>query len=202
MIRRIAALAAAGALAVAGVAWATQAAGAYTGRTSQHDGSISLTVKGGKVVRVSFVAGTGHGSGCTEAAAPLPKFPVTFKTHWAISKHGTFTGSASPRDREVFTLTGRVTGAKITGSFTDQIPLGQLTSHPDTCRSGKVTFTAVRASRASDARARSVSPKPGYWLGDSGAYTLTFKVAARGASVTSLSTDFRRPRRRRPLCSR
>jgi hypothetical protein len=146
MIRRIAALAAMGALAVAGVASATLAAGVYTGRTSQHDGSISLTVKGGRVVRVSFVAGNGHGSGCTEAAAPLPKFPVTFKSHWAISTRGTFSGSASPRDQEVFKVTGRVTGVRITGSFTDQIPLGQLTSHPDTCRSGKVTFSAVRAS--------------------------------------------------------
>ncbi len=168
MMRRIGALASVCALAVAGVAPAAQGQ-TYTGRTSQRDGSISLTVKGGKVVHVSFVAGNGHGSGCTEAAAPLPKFPVTFKPRWTISKHGTFSGTVSPRDQEVFKITGRVTGSKITGSFTDQIPLGQLTSHPVTCRSGKVTFTAVRPTHAADTWARSARPKPGYWLGYSGA---------------------------------
>jgi hypothetical protein len=146
MIRRIGALIATGTLAVAGVAWAAQA-GTYTGRTSQHNGSIGLTVKKGKVVHVTFVDGTGRGSGCRSVAAAQPQFPVSFKAHMSIAKNGTFSGTVSPRDQEVFKLSGRVSGARITGSFTDQIPLGQLTSTPKTCRSGKVSYTVTRAKR-------------------------------------------------------
>jgi hypothetical protein len=46
-----------------GVAWAASA-GTYSGKTSQKQGSIALTVKGGVVTRVKFVDGTGVGSGC------------------------------------------------------------------------------------------------------------------------------------------
>jgi hypothetical protein len=59
MIRRIGAMAAAGALAFAGVAWAATA-GTYTGSTSQHKGLISLKVSGGKVVTRPFVAQYAH----------------------------------------------------------------------------------------------------------------------------------------------
>lgn len=61
-----------------------------------------------------------------------------------IAKIGTFSGTASPRDEEVVKLTGRVSGKRITGSFTDAIPIGQLTSHPLTCFSGRVKYTATR----------------------------------------------------------
>ncbi len=40
------------------------------------------------------------------------------------------------------------------------------------------------------AQARPVRPKPGYYLGFSGAYSLSFKVSARGTTVTGLTTDF------------
>jgi hypothetical protein len=143
MIRTIGALVGAGALALAGVASAA-AAGTYSGKTSQHDGTISLKVKTGKVVHVTFVDGTGKGSGCGSFAAPQPQFPVSFKTHMAIAKNGSFSGTASPRDQEVFKLAGRVSGSKITGSFTDKIPIGQLTSKGFTCSSGKVKYTASR----------------------------------------------------------
>jgi hypothetical protein len=143
MIRRIGAMAAAGALAFAGVAWAATA-GTYAGRTSQHNGSISLKVSGGKVVHVTFVAGNGRGSGCGSAAAAQPQFPVSFKSHLKIARNGTFSGTASPRDQEVFKISGHVGAKRVTGSFTDRIPLGQLTSAPHSCSSGKVTFTATR----------------------------------------------------------
>jgi len=143
MIRKISALAAAGALTLAGVASAA-VAGTYSGKTSQHDGTISIKVSDGKVVHVTFVAGNGKGSGCSSFAAPDPQFPVSFKADMPITKNGTFRGTASPRDEEVFKLTGRVSGKRITGSFTDAIPIGQLTSHPLTCSSGKVKYTATR----------------------------------------------------------
>jgi hypothetical protein len=145
MVRRIGALAAACALAVTGVAWAAQA-GTYSGSTSQHGGSITLKISKGKIVHVTFADGTGHGSGCSQYGTPQPQFPVSFKTHMAIAKSGKFSGTASPRDQEVFTLSGRVSAGKITGSFTDKIPIGQLTSHPFTCSSATVRYTAKRAS--------------------------------------------------------
>ena len=144
MIRRSAVVAAVGALALAGVAWAAQA-GTYTGQTSQHNGTISLKVNGGKVVHVMFADGTGRGAGCGMFGAAQPQFPVSYKTHLAIAKDGRFSGTASPRDQEVFKLSGRVSGKRITGSFTDVIPIGQLTSTPRKCSSGKVTYTATRA---------------------------------------------------------
>ena len=116
--------------------------------TSQHSGTISLKVSGGKVVHVAFVDGTGHGSGCSQFAAAQPQFPVSFKSHMAIAKNGQFSGTASPRDQEVFKISGRVSGNKITGSFTDKIPIGQLTSKPFNCSSGTVRYTAKRASHA------------------------------------------------------
>jgi hypothetical protein len=143
MIRRISALATAGALALVGVASAAQA-GTYSGKTSQRNGSISFKVSGGKIVHVKFADGTGMGSGCSSFGTPDPQFPVSFKAHMPIAKNGAFSGTASPRDQEVFKVTGRVSGNRITGSFTDRIPIGQLTSHPFTCSSGKVKYTATR----------------------------------------------------------
>jgi hypothetical protein len=143
MIRRISALATAGALALVGVASAAQA-GSYSGKTSQHNGSISLKVSDRKIVQVKFADGTGMGSGCSSFGAPDPQFPVSFKSHMPIAENGTFSGTASPRDQEEFKITGRVSGNRITGSFTDRIPIGQLTSHPFTCSSGKVKYTATR----------------------------------------------------------
>lgn len=147
MVRRIGAVAAACALALAGVASAA-GAGTYTGSTSQHSGTISLKVSGGKVVHVAFVDGTGHGSGCSQFAAAQPQFPVSFKSHMAIARNGKFSGTAAPRDQEVFKISGRVSGSKITGSFTDKIPIGQLTSKPFSCSSGTVRYTAKRAAHA------------------------------------------------------
>jgi hypothetical protein len=143
MIRRIGALVGAGALALAGVASAATT-GTYSGKTSQHNGTISLKIKNGSVVHVAFVDGTGKGSGCSSFATPQPQFPVSFKAHMPIAKNGTFSGTASPRDQEVFKLTGHVSGSKITGSFTDKVPIGQLTSKGFTCSSGKVKYTATR----------------------------------------------------------
>lgn len=145
MIRRIGALVGVGVLVLvlAGVASAAQA-GTYSGKTSQHNGTISLKVKNGNVVHVTFVDGAGMGSGCSSFAAPQPQFPVSFKAPLRIAKNGTFSGTASPRDQEVFKIVGRVSGKRITGSFTDAVPIGQLTSKPQTCSSGKVKYTATR----------------------------------------------------------
>ena len=48
----------------------------------------------------------------------------------------------SPRQGESFKISGRFTGKTVSGSFTDTIPIGQLTGHGFKCSSGKVTFTA------------------------------------------------------------
>jgi hypothetical protein len=147
MVRRIGAVAAACALATAGVAYATEA-GTYSGNTSQHNGTISLKVSKGKIVHVTFVDGTGHGSGCSQFGEAQPQFPISFKARLAIAKNGKFSGTASPRDQEVFKISGRVSANKITGSFTDRIPIGQLTSKPASCSSGTVRYTAKRTSHA------------------------------------------------------
>ncbi len=149
MIRRIAGLAAVGALVgvvavvgVVGVAAAAQG-GTYSGKTSQHKGTISLKVSGGKVTKVTFVDGTGVGSGCSQFGAVSPQFPVSFRSHFTINAHGKFTGTGSPRSQELFKLTGTFSGKTVTGSFTDSIPIGQLTGNGFTCSSGKVTFKAT-----------------------------------------------------------
>ncbi len=143
MMRRLAGLVVVGTLGLAGVAWAAQA-GTYSGKTSQHKGTITLKVSGGKIANVSFVDGTGIGAGCAAAGAGVvsPQFPVSFRSHMAISRHGTFSGSASPRSEEAFKITGRFSGKSVTGSFTDSIPFGQESGNGFTCSSGKVTFTA------------------------------------------------------------
>ena len=143
MVARIGAAVAAGVLVTAGVAWAAQA-GTYKGTTSQRNGAITLKVSGGKVVHVTFADGTGRGSGCGQFAAVLPQYPVSFRTHMAIAGNGRFSGSAAPRDLEVFKISGRVSGRRISGSFTDKIPIGQDTSTPKWCTSGTVTYTASR----------------------------------------------------------
>ena len=59
-------------------------------------------------------------------------------------------------------------------------------------RAATVTLTLVVTGLgvAAPAQARAVTPKPGYYLGYSGAYTLAFRVSAHGATVTGLTTDF------------
>jgi hypothetical protein len=128
---------------VGGVAWAATA-GTYSGNTSQKQGSIALTVKSGVVTRVKFVDGNGVGSGCQAAGAGnvLPQFPVTFKAHFKITR-GKFSGKASPRSEEVFKISGTFKGQKVSGSFTDSIPIAQETTHGFTCRSGTVKYTAT-----------------------------------------------------------
>ena len=95
-------------------------------------------------MHVTFVGGTGlPGSSCSAEGAVQPQFPVSFSSHMSISSHGNFSGSASPRQDEAFKISGRFSGRSVTGSFTDSIPIGQLTGHGFTCSSGKVTFTAA-----------------------------------------------------------
>jgi hypothetical protein len=141
MIRRIAAATAASTLALAGVALAAQS-GTYSGKTSQRKGTISLKVSGHKVVHVAFVDGTGVGAKCGPDGAVDPQFPVSFSSHMTIGAHGTFSGTASPRQLEAFKISGRFTGKSVSGSFTDSIPIGQDTGNGFTCKSGKVTFKA------------------------------------------------------------
>jgi hypothetical protein len=143
MIRRTVALAVAGVLVIAASASAAQS-GTYSGKTSQHLGTISLKVSGNKVVHVKFADGVGHGAGCSSFGKVQPQFPVSFKSDFAI-KHGKFSGHASPRSQEVFKISGHVSGKRITGSFTDVVPIGQETGHGTNCSSGKVTFTATLA---------------------------------------------------------
>jgi hypothetical protein len=144
VIRRIAAVATVAALVSTAAAGAAQSE-KYSGKTSQHKGSISLKVSGGKVTHVTFVDGTGRpASKCASSGAVQPQFPVNFSSHMKISAHGAFSGKASPRQGESFTISGRFTGKRVSGSFTDSIPIGQLTGHGFRCSTGKVTFTASR----------------------------------------------------------
>jgi hypothetical protein len=144
MIRRIAAVAGAAALVSTAAAWAVQS-WKYSGKTTQHKGSISLKVSGGKVTHVTFVDGTGRpASKCTAFGAVQLQFPVSFSSHMKIGAHGSFSGKGSPRQGESFTISGRFTGKTVSGSFTDSIPIGQLTGRGFRCSTGKVTFTASR----------------------------------------------------------
>ncbi len=146
MIRRVVAMTAVGVLVLAALAGAAQS-GKYSGKTSQHKGTISLKISGGKVTHVTFVDGTGRpASKCATFGAVQPQFPVSFSSHMKIGAHGGFSGKASPRQGESFTISGRVGGKTVSGSFTDSIPIGQLTGHGFRCSSGKVTFTASLGS--------------------------------------------------------
>lgn len=40
-----------------------------------------------------------------------------------------------------------VSGKRLAGSFTDQIPIGQITAKPFKCSSGKVRYTATRGKQ-------------------------------------------------------
>ncbi|HEY6523890.1 MAG TPA: hypothetical protein VIY10_09000 [Solirubrobacteraceae bacterium] len=51
-------------------------------------------------------------------------------------------------------------------------------------------LAAAALSIVAPAQARTVRPKPGYYLGYSGAYSLSFKLSARATTVTGLTTDF------------
>ncbi len=143
MVRRIAIAAGVGVFALSGVAWAAQA-GTYRGKTSQRHGTINLKVSADKVVKVTFADGTGVGSGCSQFGAVTPQFPVSLSSHAAIGRHGNFSITGSPRSGEVFKITAVFSANRVTGSFTDSIPIGQETGHGFTCSSGRVTFTATR----------------------------------------------------------
>jgi hypothetical protein len=58
------------------------------------------------------------------------------------------------------------------------------------CAPQLMAIAAVSLAIAVPAHARGVSPKPGYYIGYSGPYTLSFTVAAHGTRVTGLTTDF------------
>ncbi len=141
MIRKIAAATVATTAVLAGVALGAQS-GTYAGKTSQHKGTISLKVSGHKIVHIAFVDGTGVGANCSAEGAVDPQFPVSFNTHMTIGARGTFSGAASPRQLEVFKISGRFSGKRVSGSFTDSIPIGQDTGNGFKCSSGRVTFRA------------------------------------------------------------
>lgn len=142
MIRRVIAMTAIGALGLVAAAGAAQS-GKYSGKTSQHKGTIGLKVSGGKVVHVTFADGTGSpASKCKSFGAVQPQFPVSFSSHMKIGPHGTFSGKSAPRQGESFKISGHFSRKSVSGSFTDSIPIGQLTGHGFKCSSGKVTFSA------------------------------------------------------------
>jgi hypothetical protein len=53
-----------------------------------------------------------------------------------------------------------------------------------------LTLAVVGLGILAPAQARTVRPKPGYYLGYSGPYTVSFKVSAHGTTMTGLTTDF------------
>jgi hypothetical protein len=141
MVRKISALAIVGVLGAAAPALAAQS-GTYFGKTSQPKGSITLKVSRGKVVKVTFADGIGMGSGCSLFKAVLPQFPYSFRSRMTISRSGRFSGRGSPRQQEVFKISGRFTARGASGSFTDTVPIEPEGGHGFVCSSGKVTFTA------------------------------------------------------------
>jgi hypothetical protein len=139
MVRTISALAIVGILGAAAPALAARS-GTYFGKTSQPKGSITLKVIRGNVVKVTFADGIGMGPGCSLFKAVLPEFPYSFRSHMPISRNGRFSGRGSPRQQEVFKISGRLTARGGSGFFTDTVPLeGGLGF---ACSSGKVTFRA------------------------------------------------------------
>jgi hypothetical protein len=132
MLRRTAGLAAVLAIAVTGVALAASAA-TYNGTTSQHL-PIKVTVKGFKVVRVSFTAKYGA---CGELSG---------NNKVSIKIFGTgFKSTVKPNSETKLTISGTFGGSKtgktLKGKLSSVVTEGGI--HPTTCSTGAVTYTAA-----------------------------------------------------------
>ena len=116
-------------LAIALTAAASAAsAGLYTGKTSQKL-AISVKVSGGKVTKVDYVAKYGS---CGE-------FDGADKVKIAV-KGNKFSATVHPNSETVDKLSGKFKGTSVSGSLNSVVTTGGI--HPQTCKSGKVTFTA------------------------------------------------------------
>jgi hypothetical protein len=129
-VRRTLVLGAVLAIALAAAASAASA-GLYTGKTSQKL-AISVKVSGGKVTKVDYAAEYGS---CDE-------FTGADKVKIAI-KGNKFSATVHPNSETVDKLSGTFKGSKLSGSLSSVVTTGGI--HPQTCKSGKVTFTAKKS---------------------------------------------------------
>jgi hypothetical protein len=129
MVRRTVALATVLAVVTAGVALASATA-VYKGTTSQKL-PISLTLRGFKVVRVSYTAKEGSCGALT----------TTGKVSLKIKGSG-FAGTVKPDSETKLTIRGTFGAHKtLHGTLTDELTEGGI--HPHTCTSGRVTYRAA-----------------------------------------------------------
>lgn len=135
MIRKTAVLVVAiAALGLAAVATAAPN-GTYTGKSTLHISGVTathpftLTVKNGKVTKVSLLAG----SNCTDVVLE-PAVSTRFKI-----KHGKFKGSIHVSGGSVVKLSGKFSGSKVTGAFSGTGKAGTAA-----CSLPKNTYSATK----------------------------------------------------------
>jgi hypothetical protein len=130
MVRRIAALAVAAALVLSASALAATA-GTYTGKTSQKK-TISLTVAGGAVTKLKYVADFGS-CGSNLSGSLTRKIKIGTKGHFTATSHKDGT----------LKISGTFKGKSVRGSFSASFVEGGIHgSH--LCKTGKVSYTATR----------------------------------------------------------
>jgi hypothetical protein len=129
MVRRTFVLGAVLAVALAAIASAASP-GLYTGKTSQHL-TITVKVSGAKVVKVGYSA---RYSSCGELIG-------TDKVKIAINSNK-FSATVHPNSETVDKLSGTFKGSSVSGTLNSVVTTGGI--HPETCKSGKVTFSAKR----------------------------------------------------------
>ncbi|MGO9975100.1 MAG: hypothetical protein ACLP01_20320 [Solirubrobacteraceae bacterium] len=177
---RIVAFAAAGLLALAGVAVAAPS-GQYGGPTSQKVGGsplrITLTVAGGALAKVSVDAVVEQGgAACSLNGAGGSTFDFSRGTV-RIDRQGKFDGTLKDPNNESVTISGRFKGHTAAGSFEIETPsVGQGTA---TCSSGRVTFTANAAGGQAKNAKYSGTVGPGY--------PINFRVSANDNAVEDLA---------------
>ncbi len=177
---RIVSFAAAGSLALAGVAVAAPS-GQYGGPTSQKLGGsalrITVTVAGGALTNVSVDALVEQGgAACSLTGAGGSSFDFSRGTV-RIDRQGKFDGELKEPNSESVKISGRFTGHTAAGSFEIEAPaVGQGAA---TCSSGRVTFTANAAGGQASNAKYSGTVGPGY--------PINFRVSASGDAVEDLA---------------
>jgi hypothetical protein len=134
MFRKIVVLASVATLALCAVA-AAASNGKYTGTSKLHISGVtathpfSLTVKNGKVTKVSLLAG----SNCTDITLENgigTKFKI---------KHGKFNGSIHVAGGSIVKLSGKFSGTHVSGSFSGTAKAGTAS-----CSIPKNTYSATK----------------------------------------------------------
>lgn len=182
MARRVLALTSMSMLALVGVALAA-AAGQYGGATSQKSGGaalrISLVVGHGAVSNVQLQAFVKTGGGACSVNVSSTSFAFT-KGKLKVSGQGKFGGRLRDATGDSVTISGRLRGSKVSGSFKVSSIGGASGSRA--CSSGSVKYSAQLAGGQARGTAYRGSSGPGY--------PLHFRVSANGKSIDGLIVSY------------